>query len=217
MNRPPSHLRGNTVATHLVNMDALIRREDFEAGSQGASQTRRLGVELKLSDLEGHWFHLLRKPDFQRETSSWDAERVADFVKSFLDGDLIPAAIMWWSTQNGSVFVIDGAHRLSALLAWVHDDYGDGDISKKFWQYAIPPAQQKLAVATKRLIEQEVGTYRQLKLVASSSVTPADDAMLRRARNMATFKIDLQWVEGSAKTAEQSFYRINGSASIIDL
>jgi hypothetical protein len=27
------------------------------------------------------------------------------------------------------IFVIDGGHRLSALRAWMEDDYGDGTIS----------------------------------------------------------------------------------------
>ena len=33
------------------------------------------------------------------------------------------------SPKSGNIFVIDGAHRLSAFIAWVHDDYGDKKIS----------------------------------------------------------------------------------------
>lgn len=201
--------------THLVNLDALIRREDFEAGNSSA-QSRRLGDELKLGDLERTYVNLLRKPDFQRETCSWNPERVREFVKSFLDGDLIPAIIMWWSSQNGTVFVIDGAHRLSALMAWVHDDYGDGVFSQKFWGYSISAAQKKLANQTKQALEQEIGAYKQLKFVAENQDSAPNEVMLLRARNMATFKIDIQWVDGDATAAERSFFRINGSASIID-
>ena len=42
-------------------------------------------------------------------------------IESFLDGELIPAVILWQSATH--IFVIDGGHRLSALLAWAHDDY----------------------------------------------------------------------------------------------
>lgn len=204
------------MATHLVNLDALIQRLDFEAGSDSTSQSRRLGNEVKIGELENTYLHLLKKPDFQRTTNSWGPERVADFIKSFLDGDLIPAIIMWRSQQSGDFFVIDGAHRLSALLAWVHDDYGHGRISQEFWGYSIEPAQRKLALATKELIEKDIGAYGLLKQVLQDHSRARDEMMLLRAKNMAAFKIDLQWVEGNAKNAERSFFRINGSASIID-
>jgi hypothetical protein len=204
------------MATHLVNLDALIQRSDFEAGSDTTSQSRRLGNEVKIGELENTYLHLLKKPDFQRTTNSWGPDRVADFIKSFLDGDLIPAIIMWRSQQSGDFFVIDGAHRLSALLAWVHDDYGHGKISQEFWGYSIEPTQRKLALATKEVIEKDIGAYGLLKQVLQDHSRARDETMLLRAKNMAAFKIDLQWVEGNAKNAERSFFRINGSASIID-
>ena len=202
--------------THLVNLDALIRREDFVAKEGEQSPNRRLSNQLKVEDLERTYFNLLRKPDFQRETASWSPETVADFVRSFLDGELIPAVIMWWSNLNGTVFVIDGAHRLSALMAWVHDDYGDGKTSLEFWGHAIPDGQKKFAKATKKLIEDQIGPYQRLKYIAANPEQAPDDKTLFRARNIATFKIDLQWVEGNAATAETSFFKINGNASPID-
>ena len=204
------------ITTHLVNLDALIRREDFEAKEGEQPQNRRLSDQLKIEDLERTYFNLLRKPDFQRETASWSPETVVDFVRSFLDGDLIPAVIMWWSNLNGTVFVIDGAHRLSALMGWVHDDYGDGKHSQEFWGHAIPDGQKKFAKTTKQLMEAQIGHYAKLKYIASNPDKSPDPVTLRRARNIATFKIDLQWVEGNAATAEKSFFKINGSASAID-
>jgi len=204
------------ISTHLVNLDALIRREDFEAKEGEQAQNRRLADQLKVEDLERIYFKLLRKPDFQRETACWGPETVADFVRSFLDGDLIPAVIMWWSNLNGTVFVIDGAHRLAALMAWVHDDYGDGKISQEFWGHAIPEVQKKFAKTTKELIEDQIGSYEKLKWIAQHPSKTPDALTLRRARNIATFKIDLQWVEGNAATAEKSFFKINGNASLMD-
>ncbi|HEY8748455.1 MAG TPA: DUF262 domain-containing protein [Tepidisphaeraceae bacterium] len=204
------------ITTHQVNLDALIRREDFEAREDEQPQNRRLSDQLKVEDLERTYFNLLRKPDFQRETASWSPETVVDFVRSFLDGDLIPAVIMWWSNLNGTVFVIDGAHRLSALMSWVHDDYGDGKHSQEFWGHVIPEGQQRFAKTTKQLMESQIGAYQRLKYIAAHPETTPDPTTLRRARNIATFKIDLQWVEGNADTAEKSFFKINGSASPID-
>ena len=117
-----------------VNLDALIPREDFEV--DGGAEAQNLGDKLKVSELvkgQGFFYSSLRKPDFQRETSDWDKNKIASFVKSFVEGDLIPSIILWQAGQY--IFVIDGAHRLSALIAWVNDDYGDGFISQSFFNH----------------------------------------------------------------------------------
>ena len=54
------------------------------------------------------------------------------------------------------VFVIDGAHRISALIAWVLDDYGDGTISKMFFDSIIPGAQNDNAEKTRRYIKKKI-------------------------------------------------------------
>ncbi len=206
----------NIMSTHQVNLDALIPREDFETKTEGTFHGRRLANELKVEDLERAYKELLRKPDFQRETANWSPEKIVDFIRSFLDGDLIPATIMWWSSDSGTVFVIDGAHRLSALKGWVHDDYGDRAISLPFFGHNIPPAQKRLAEETRRLVDAEIGAYQRLKYVAANPDKTPDALYLRRARNIGTFKIDLQWVEGNAPAAERSFFKINTGSSVID-
>ena len=57
----------------------------------------------------------------------WTPEQVVTFVASFLDSEVIPSLILWKSPMY--IFVIDGGHRLSALRAWMGDDYGDNAIS----------------------------------------------------------------------------------------
>lgn len=106
--------------TNVVNLDALIPREDFAiSGGRDWAKPDRIQIsELRPS---GFFYSQLRKPDFQRETANWSPEKIEDFIKTFLEGDLIPAIILW--SAGETIFVIDGAHRLSALIAWVHDDY----------------------------------------------------------------------------------------------
>src|SRR5689334_1342473 len=65
-------------------------------------------------------------------------------------------------------------------------------------------------------MESQIGAYPKLKYIAANPDKAPDANTLRRARNIGTFKIDLQWVEGNAATAEKSFFKINGSASPID-
>src|SRR5208283_4799780 len=108
-----------------VTMDAMIPREDF------ALEAEELVLEILFGDFtirnltaDSPILKLLRKPDFQRERNHWTPLQVATFVSNFLDNEVIPSLILWKS--KSFIFVIDGGHRLSALRAWVEDDYGFG-------------------------------------------------------------------------------------------
>src|ERR1017187_3508787 len=101
----------------IINLDALIPREDFEVSSDATNSQPSQTIQIRDLEKDSFFYNVIRKPDFQRETNEWGMGKIADFVKSFLDGDLIPAIILW---QSGtSIFVIDGSHRLSSLIAWV--------------------------------------------------------------------------------------------------
>jgi hypothetical protein len=203
--------------THLVNLDALFKREDFEAKSDPLQQPSQLGLTLKVSELESTslTYLTLRKPDFQRETASWEPQIVADLIRCFLDGDLIPSIILWRSTDTGNIFVIDGAHRLGALIAWVHDDFGDGKISRVFFENRMPTEQLAAATKTRDLIKKEVGTYEELNQALKNPAN-SSESMVRRARNLSAFAVPLQWVIGDATKAEASFFKINQLAAPIN-
>ena len=196
-----------------VNLDALITREDFEVSTAHNPAVPTTTIQVRDLEHSAFFYSALRKPDFQRETSEWEPKRISDFVRSFLDGDLIPAIILWRSGEF--TFVIDGAHRLSALIAWVHDDYGDGPRSRAFFNQAIPEDQLRAAKATRDLISKALGSYAQHQSAASSPTTSSPE-ILSRARNLAALGIQLQWVTGDAKKAEASFFKINQSAAPID-
>src|SRR6185437_9119245 len=125
----------------VVNLDALIRRADMAAPGEVGEDIEALNItEL---EQKGMLYQALRKPDFQRETSDWSPEQVSDLISTFVRREMIPAIILWRAGTD--VFVIDGAHRLSALIAWVHDDYGDGAVSRPFFQDDIPDEQIEAA------------------------------------------------------------------------
>ena len=107
---------------NVVNLDALVPRADF---TEDLTPTAPPDIRaLDIRQLEAGFLpHSLRKPDFQRETAAWSPEKIADLIKTFIDADLIPSVILWQAGRH--VFVLDGAHRLSAILAWIHNDYGD--------------------------------------------------------------------------------------------
>jgi hypothetical protein len=198
--------------TNVVNLDALIQRADLAAAGEGSDDINAIyitGLEPK------SWLYpSLRKPDFQRETSNWSPEAVADLIQTFLHRELIPAVILWRSGRD--VFVIDGAHRLSALIAWVHDDYGDGDVSRRFYGDSIPEDQIKAADRTRSLVAAAVGSYRKHR---DSLEYPerAEPDILERAQRFGWQNIEVQWIRtADATKAEKSFFRINQGGERID-
>jgi hypothetical protein len=205
------------MAKSFVNLDALIPREDFQVTTTDDFPPSDLGSSMKVTELDanGFTYRVIRKPDFQRETANWEPEKVAELVRSFLTGDLIPAIILWRSPKSGNIFVIDGAHRLSALIAWVHDDYGDRDTSLRFFGRNIPREQEKAAQQTRLLVNQSVGTYEDLRRALQNPDTASPDK-LRLAKNLSAGWITLQWVRGEAEKAESSFFKINQQGTPID-
>ncbi len=198
--------------THKVNLDALIKREDFESGP-AKSATGKAPI-FRVEDLtrDSLYFSVLRKPDFQRPTNNWTPDMIVDLIKSWLDEQLVPALIIWHSRESGKIFIIDGAHRLSALIAWVNDDYGNGPISKELCE-DITKAQEKFHDQTKFKMEQEVGSYGDLCRLGRQEGT---DIKIRRGRAITTLQPFIQKVEGDAETAENSFLKINSNPAMID-
>jgi hypothetical protein len=197
-----------------INLDALIQREDFEVQDTINPGKKKETISIEDLKTDSFFFSNIRKPDFQRETNEWDAKKIADFIESFLDGDLIPALILWRS-PSGYVFVIDGSHRLSSLYAWINDDFGDGKISKMFYDGIIPDDQIQLGEDTKKLIRKRIGSYEDFRL-ALTNPEKVKPTIIKRAKNLSALAIQLQWVEGDANKAESSFFKINQQAAPIN-
>lgn len=202
--------------TNFVNLDALIQRADFP--EQLPSTVVGKGVDrLSAGDLEsGKPTHgTLRKPDFQRETSAWTPEQVRDLIVAFINEDLVPAVILWRAPATNDLFVIDGCHRLSSLIAWVHDDYGDNDASLAFNKKDIPAAQLKIAKRTRDLVEKAVGPYRHIA-EAFKSTNPRQE-YIDLAKKLASATMNVQWnTTTDPEKAQQSFFKINQQGTILD-
>ena len=197
-----------------VSLDALLPREDFDVEDIPNSAKKK--ESFSISDLreDDFFYSALRKPDFQRETSEWDPKKIVELIKSFIYGELIPAVILWRS-KGGFNFVIDGSHRVSSLVAWINDDYGDGPITRDSFNGVIPEEQIEIGNKTRSLVEKEIGKYTdyQLALKYPERVT---DEVRRNSKNLGSIAVQLQWVEGDADVAEASFFKINQQAAKID-
>jgi hypothetical protein len=188
----------------------MIPRADFGITADTSSLQGELIRDFPMSYLEAKSpvLKLLRKPDFQRETNHWSPEQLITLVESFLDGEVIPSLILWKSPVY--IFVIDGGHRLSALRAWMEDDYGDGVISMRFYGPDISQEQKKIAKRTRTLIESRIGRYS--KLLSQVDATP----VIPRAKTLFTRPLTLQWVFGEPPVAETSFFKINSQGTPLD-
>lgn len=196
-----------------VVLDGMIRRADF--AQQAEASTIDLGDKIMISQLSGRspLLRLLRKPDFQRETNHWTPDQVASFISSFARGELIPSLILWKS--DSYVFVIDGGHRLSALRAWIENDYGDGSISHTFFGGELPDPQKRTARQTRALVERKVGRYEDF-LKLSEEEQGAETEKAKLASTIFTRAVNVQWIQGSREVAEVSFFKINTQGTSLD-
>jgi hypothetical protein len=195
-----------------VDLDAMIPREDFAIEEQPYALDLMSDFPIRHLEMDAPVRKLLRKPDFQRETNHWTPEQITTFIASFLDSEVIPSLILWKAPRY--IFVIDGGHRLSALRAWMEDDYGDNTISHAFYTSDISKVQKEVAARTRKLVEEKVGRFSTLiKAVDSASAPPL---MRQRAQVLVTRALALQWVTGDARVAETSFFKINSQGTPLD-
>lgn len=200
-----------------VTLDALIPREDFEILSElGGNNNTRNKATLSIEDLkyDSFFFSALRKPIFQRETNEWEPSKICGIIESFIQSELIPSIILW-RNQGGYIFVIDGAHRLSSLGAWINDDYGDGEISRQYYGNVISQEQLDIAQKTRELVNNKIGSFKEIFSITRNPSVTQDENKIRIAKNLGALAIQLQWVEGNADKAEESFLKINQSATKI--
>lgn len=184
---------------NLVNLDALLSRADIY---ESADPITADVPALRITDLEeaSLTYTLLRKPDFQRETANWTPKQVAVLIATFSKSDIIPAIILW---QNGNrIFVVDGAHRLSALIAWVQNDYGAGTRSMQLFGTRIPEQQRRMHEQTQELVNVMVGPWEKFRL---------ENAIVSMK------SLQVQWIEGhTPKQAAAAFIRINQGGTEIE-
>eukprot|EP01012_Entosiphon_sulcatum_P058485 TRINITY_DN82564_c0_g1_i1.p1 TRINITY_DN82564_c0_g1~~TRINITY_DN82564_c0_g1_i1.p1 ORF type:complete len:520 (+),score=45.78 TRINITY_DN82564_c0_g1_i1:382-1941(+) len=197
-----------------VTLDAMIPRQDFAVSQEGDFAIDLFGdFPIAYLETESPILKLLRKPDFQRETNHWTPEQIVTFISSFVDNEVIPSLILWKSPTY--IFVIDGGHRLSALRAWVLDDYGDGPLSLAYFKGAISDEQKRIAKRTRQLVENRVGRRTHLKDLIDKKVSD-DPLRLRRANRLVTRALNLQWIQGNPDAAETSFFKINSQGTPLD-
>lgn len=175
---------------HLEHLIPRVELED-EVGEQNITPSERKS-SFTLSDLEDNAFFYtqLKKPYFQRDTNEWSVERVQKLLETFLEDGLIPAIIMWESNE-GDLLIIDGGHRVSSLIAWIHDDFGKNDINSMTSDKALS-----------EYFNLNIGNYKEIK-------SSKNEEYKRIKSIIAKKSIPIQWVIGGYEKVKESFIRIN--------
>jgi hypothetical protein len=167
---------------------------------------------------------LLRKPVTQRVAGSWTPELCVDLLEYILSGQNAPSIIMWPGPDN-LLYVVDGVHRVSVLLAWVRDSWGEG---LPPGSYADEAQRREIEAAARRVREllQERGIgryddyaaararYEDLKreLGREPGAGEMDEAALSRARSARRWETDniglpILWLRGDYAQAEAAVLR----------
>jgi hypothetical protein len=186
---------------------------------------------IRLSDIqqEDGWFSRLLKPDFQRATSAWTPDGCADFLSSVVRQRIIPSIILWRNHETGQVYVLDGAHRLSVLRAWMTDDWGD-----KASDFYLKSENHKeiisTAALTRGMVNSKVGSFadffeaeKELWQLTIQGEAPKQ-IMSPDRFSKAKFYSDIvnnrtlhaQWEAGNYEAAEESFLAINRQGARLD-
>ena len=221
-----------------VHLDHLIRRQslrytkpkkgdylDFHSPQKSDSNIRFSDVQQ-----EDGWFSRLVKPDFQRATSAWSPEGCANFLHSVVRRRIIPSIILWRNDETTLVYVLDGAHRLSVLRAWMTDDWGDKAeefyVKSENYNEVISSAHEARETVNKKIgaFKEFSEAAKELREIINAGEAPRHKMQTKRFE-MAQFYNDIvhssrtlhaQWEGGDYEAAEESFLAINRQGAPLD-
>lgn len=219
------------MSTTSVYLDHLILRENLRYSRPNENEASASAPApkhgLRLSDLQNPArVKLFRKPDFQRETSAWSTEDCVSLLDSIVNEQVVPSIIMWSSPDSGFDYILDGGHRVSVILAWLTDDWGDGATLSHYVDDQREKSIQDAAQSVRDLVRMKIGTIHDYQ-EAESAIEQAmlDGKSPQKDLPSLVFKRGLfyqrllkghiefhvLWVPGNYEKAEQSFIKINKS------
>lgn len=216
----------NANIDHHIPSASLLSASDYlrVQKSEEAQLHKKDNMEYRdfLPDASGlSFWDRLRKPEFQRATNDWNDEKILSLLKTMRDNQVIPGVILWLNTQTSHIFVLDGAHRLSAIRAWITDDWGDSEQAKQYGY--VEDSELKAAKRIRTLVDTVMGSHlacqaagKKFRSLVDANETPSehlDPEVESRGKFMynlnTALRIPIQWVTGDYETAEQSFININ--------
>ena len=80
------------------------------------------------------------------------------YLEGVIEGDTV-VIVNVLKLNDDKVLIIDGAHRLSTLIGWVNDDYGDGTLSIEYNN--ITEEDKQNAEQIRSYINDRIGSYEE--------------------------------------------------------
>lgn len=211
-----------------VYLDHLIKRENLRYHRSREIVSSSGNPTLRMSDLFGDHpssrANSLRKPDFQRTTWSWTAEDCVSLLESIVNEQVIPSIIMWMSPENGYDYILDGGHRISVVLAWLNDDWGEKLQIEAYRDEEEETLIKQAALEVRNLVKARIGSISDFQEADKEFHRAVmEDKAPRLVLSPVTFKrgifyqqlrkgeigFHVLWVTGDYEKAEQSFLKIN--------
>ena len=219
---------------HLIPREAFLYKSSQDFAAAEADPTPRVSLLMldnSNAQRRGGFRAQLRKPDFQRATWAWTPEQCVSLLDSLLQFRVVPSVILWHSPDS-FIYVLDGGHRVSVLLAYLEDDWGDKrglehlpsskiDETRATAQHVRDLMRQRGIASFKEhkeadeiywsLLERE----KEDKNAVESQMNPQQRQLANSYRSWSIKDIgfSIQWVNGTYTDAEESFVRINSSGT----
>lgn len=210
---------------HHIPRDNLLYRRPETQEMPKAGDEHYLKIE-HLFPGEYSRAELLRKPDFQRATWAWTPDDCVSLLESLLNEQVVPSVILWLNPES-LWYVLDGGHRISVLLAWINNDWGDRRPLGDYRDKTLEKASRAAGARVRELLAQrQIGPfeeymkasrrYRNLRASGSDpdQIMAADElhyAKLVRRWQSINMGFPILWVRGDYEKAEESFLKINKS------
>ncbi len=209
---------------HLIIRQSLrYKRPDEKTDYVPQQQPPTLRVSDLIGDHTSSRVGFLRKPDFQRATWAWTPQDCVSLLDSIVNEQVIPSIIMWTSPESNLDYVLDGGHRISVVLAWLRDNWGDKELPPHIDEEQEREI-RKAAAKVRQLIKEKIGNiddYRESeeefdrivnegkapKLVLPPKIF--DRAQFYRKLRRGNISFPILWVTGDYEKAAQSFLKIN--------
>jgi hypothetical protein len=154
--------RANPRPVGAVNLDAMI---PYRPGAYTLFDNPEIFWALDFAQLADEKFAAMLTKWLYRErrTWHWAPDEIARYIGRLTRGDAKYPVVLH-HTDPQLIRVQHGKHRLSAILAWIRNDYGDGDYSKVFTGERIAPADAAAAKACRAAVRESAGIFNRRAL-----------------------------------------------------
>jgi hypothetical protein len=160
--------------------------------------------EVALTDFEKHpIIKCLFKADNQRSTECWSVQEIANFIEDCTEDQNINLCILYWKDIHGNIYIIDGAHRLSCIYAWINRYFADEQVTQA--PNFNDPQKQDI-----RYLRNYLGDLADFQKICT------DAEFAEKKSKLGDIKISFRQVLGTPEDARRVFQSINSDTKRLD-